>query len=69
MLEAFCEVCEQDTGRVELEVLNVSAGDVLTCTVCETCAVVVSGARISYDSDGTPYSNLGCIGGAPEEIN
>ncbi len=64
-----CEFCGRSTGRVELEVFNVSAGAMVTCNVCDTCAVTASGAQISHDSDGIPWISLGCIGGAPEECN
>ena len=67
MLE--CEFCSKRPGSVELELLNISGGEVLTCTVCPTCAVWCSGTTISHDSDGVPYSNMGCIGGSPEEVN
>ena len=68
-VESLCEFCESATGYVEVEAFNITAGETLMCLVCETCAILASGTRVSFDSDGTPYSNLGCIGGAPEEVN
>lgn len=64
-----CEFCELAAGYVEVEAFNITAGETLVCKVCEACAVLASGTRISFDSDGIPYSNLGCIGGAPEETH
>ena len=64
-----CEFCRKRTASVELELLNMSGGEVLISLVCPPCAILASGTRVSYDSDGIPYSNLGCIGGAPEEVN
>ncbi len=67
--ETLCEFCSSRPGHVELELLNITGGETLTSMVCPTCAVICAGTRISYDSDGFPYSNMGCIGGAPEEVN
>jgi len=64
-----CEFCQRRLGCVELELLNLSGGEMMVAMVCETCAVRCSGTRVSYDSSGTPYANIGCIGGAPEEVN
>lgn len=64
-----CEFCKKAPGDVELELLNMSEGECLVANVCSMCAVLASGTRVSYDSDGIPYTNLGCIGGAPEEVN
>jgi len=73
----ICDFCssnlddcwKQSGGAVELEVLNISAGAVATWIVCLPCAALCSETPTSWDSDGTPYRNLGCIGGAPEEVN
>ncbi|MHA2068575.1 MAG: hypothetical protein ACXABY_29790 [Candidatus Thorarchaeota archaeon] len=64
-----CEFCNNQEGYVELEVFSISGGEVVTTLVCTPCAVLASGTRISYDNEGIPYSNLGCIGGSPEEVN
>jgi len=64
-----CEFCERLEGHVELEVLNIHGGETVTVLVCTPCAILASGTPISYDSEGIAYSNFGCIGGCPEEVN
>lgn len=65
----LCEFCEQTSSSVEIEVLNISEGETVIVNVCTTCALMSSSTGIRYDSDGDAYSDLGCIGGAPEEVN
>jgi protein-arginine kinase activator protein McsA len=64
-----CEFCGNRLGHVEIEVLNISEGETLTCHVCIPCAVLTSGTSIRYDSEGIPYSDLGCIGGTVEDTH
>lgn len=64
-----CEFCNCNFASVEIELLNMSEGETVTVNVCPTCAIISSHTGIRYDSDGVAYSDLGCIGGAPEEVN